>query len=286
MAEITVLSKIFQSLLPPARLIERPASVVKELLENSIDAGASHITVEIKNGGTTYIRITDDGCGIAPDQVPTAFLRHATSKINSKEDLDNILTLGFRGEALASISAVSRVELLTKQKADEYGTSYIIEGGAEVSYEQSGCPDGTTIIIRDIFFNVPARRKFMKRDSAESNAVNSIMQKIILSHPEIAFKLIRDNKTELSSAGDGELYSAVYAVYGRDFSHDMIPVNYSENGISVKGYVVKPLYSKSNRSFQNFFINGRYVKSVTCSASLEEAYQNLVRQVNIRLAFL
>ena len=208
--------------------------------------------------------------------MPTAFLRHATSKINSKEDLDNILTLGFRGEALASISAVSRVELLTKQKADEYGTSYIIEGGAEVSYEQSGCPDGTTIIIRDIFFNVPARRKFMKRDSAESNAVNSIMQKIILSHPEIAFKLIRDNKTELSSAGDGELYSAVYAVYGRDFSHDMIPVNYSENGISVKGYVVKPLYSKSNRSFQNFFINGRYVKSVTCSASLEEAYQNLV----------
>lgn len=276
MAEITVLSKDISELIAAGEVIERPASVVKELLENSIDAGASHITVEIKNGGTTYIRITDDGCGIAPDQVPTAFLRHATSKINSKEDLDNILTLGFRGEALASISAVSRVELLTKQKADEYGTSYIIEGGAEVSYEQSGCPDGTTIIIRDIFFNVPARRKFMKRDSAESNAVNSIMQKIILSHPEIAFKLIRDNKTELSSAGDGELYSAVYAVYGRDFSHDMIPVNYSENGISVKGYVVKPLYSKSNRSFQNFFINGRYVKSVTCSASLEEAYQNLV----------
>lgn len=276
MAEITVLSKDISELIAAGEVIERPASVVKELLENSIDAGASHITVEIKNGGTTYIRITDDGCGIAPDQVPTAFLRHATSKINSKEDLDNILTLGFRGEALASISAVSRVELLTKQKADEYGTSYIIEGGVEVSYEQSGCPDGTTIIIRDIFFNVPVRRKFMKRDSAESNAVNSIMQKIILSHPEIAFKLIRDNKTELSSAGDGELYSAVYAVYGRDFSHDMIPVNYSENGISVKGYVVKPLYSKSNRSFQNFFINGRYVKSVTCSASLEEAYQNLV----------
>ena len=276
MAEITVLSKDISELIAAGEVIERPASVVKELLENSIDAGASHITVEIKNGGTTYIRITDDGCGIASDQVPTAFLRHATSKINSKEDLDNILTLGFRGEALASISAVSRVELLTKQKADEYGTSYIIEGGVEVSYEQSGCPDGTTIIIRDIFFNVPVRRKFMKRDSAESNAVNSIMQKIILSHPEIAFKLIRDNKTELSSAGDGELYSAVYAVYGRDFSHDMIPVNYSENGISVKGYVVKPLYSKSNRSFQNFFINGRYVKSVTCSASLEEAYQNLV----------
>lgn len=276
MAEITVLSKDISELIAAGEVIERPASVVKELLENSIDSGAKHITVEIKNGGTTYIRITDDGCGIAADQVPTAFLRHATSKINSKEDLDNILTLGFRGEALASISAVSRVELLTKQNSEEYGTSYIIEGGTEISCEQSGCPDGTTIIVRDIFFNVPVRRKFMKRDSAESNAVNSIMQKIILSHPEISFKLIRDNKTELSSAGDGELYSAVYAVYGRDFSHDMIPVNYSENGILIKGYIIKPLYSKSNRSFQNFFINGRYVKSVTCSASLEEAYQNLI----------
>lgn len=276
MAEITVLSKDISELIAAGEVIERPASVIKELLENSIDAGAKHITVEIKNGGTTYMRITDDGCGIAPEQVPTAFLRHATSKISSKDDLDNILTLGFRGEALASISAVSRVELLTKQKCDEYGTSYVIEGGNEVSNEQSGCPDGTTIIIRDIFFNVPVRRKFMKRDAAEANAIISIMQKIILSHPEIAFKLIKDNKIEFSSAGDGELYSAVYGVYGRDFAHDMIPVDYSENGITVKGYIIKPLYSKSNRSFQNFFINGRFVKSVTCSASLEEAYQNLI----------
>ncbi|MCI7804115.1 MAG: DNA mismatch repair endonuclease MutL [Oscillospiraceae bacterium] len=276
MAEITVLSKDISELIAAGEVIERPASVIKELLENSIDAGAKHITVEIKNGGTTYMRITDDGCGIAPEQVPTAFLRHATSKISSKDDLDNILTLGFRGEALASISAVSRVELLTKQKGDEYGTSYVIEGGNEVSNEQSGCPDGTTIIIRDIFFNVPVRRKFMKRDAAEANAIISIMQKIILSHPEIAFKLIKDNKIEFSSAGDGELYSAVYGVYGRDFAHDMIPVDYSENGITVKGYIIKPLYSKSNRSFQNFFINGRFVKSLTCSASLEEAYQNLI----------
>lgn len=276
MAEITVLSKDISELIAAGEVIERPASVIKELLENSIDAGAKHITVEIKNGGTTYMRITDDGCGIAPEQVPTAFLRHATSKISSKDDLDNILTLGFRGEALASISAVSRVELLTKQKCDEYGRSYVIEGGNEVSNEQSGCPDGTTIIIRDIFFNVPVRRKFMKRDAAEANAIISIMQKIILSHPEIAFKLIKDNKIEFSSAGDGELYSAVYGVYGRDFAHDMIPVDYSENGITVKGYIIKPLYSKSNRSFQNFFINGRFVKSVTCSASLEEAYQNLI----------
>lgn len=276
MAEINVLSKDISELIAAGEVIERPASVIKELLENAIDAGAKHITVEIKNGGTTYMRITDDGCGIAPEQVPTAFLRHATSKISSKDDLDNILTLGFRGEALASISAVSRVELLTKQRDDEYGTSYVIEGGNEVSNEQSGCPDGTTIIIRDIFFNVPVRRKFMKRDAAEANAIISIMQKIILSHPEIAFKLIKDNKIEFSSAGDGELYSAVYGVYGRDFAHDMIPVDYSENGITVKGYIIKPLYSKSNRSFQNFFINGRFVKSVTCSASLEEAYQNLI----------
>lgn len=276
MAEITVLSKDISELIAAGEVIERPASVIKELVENSIDAGAKHITVEIKNGGTTYMRITDDGCGIAPVQVPVAFLRHATSKIASKDDLDNILTLGFRGEALASVSAVSKVELLTKQSGAEYGTNYVIEGGREILNEQSGCPDGTTIIIRDIFFNVPVRRKFMKRDAAEANAVISIMQKIILSHPEISFKIIKDNRIEISSAGDGELYSAVYSVYGRDFAHDMIPVDYSENGISVKGYIIKPLYSKSNRSFQNFFINGRFVRSITCSVSLEEAYQNLV----------
>ena len=276
MAEINVLSKDISELIAAGEVIERPASVIKELLENAIDAGSKHITVEIKNGGTTYMRITDDGCGIAPDQVATAFLRHATSKITTKDDLENILTLGFRGEALASISAVSRAEVLTKRRGDEYGTNYIIEGGHEVLNEQTGCPDGTTIIIRDIFYNVPVRRKFMKRDSAEANAVISIMQKIVLSHPEIAFKLIKDNKLEFSSAGDGELYSAVYAVYGRDFAHDMIPVDYKENNITVKGFTVKPLSSKSNRSVQNFFINGRYVKSVTCCVSLEEAYKNLM----------
>lgn len=276
MSEITVLGKDISELIAAGEVIERPASVIKELLENSIDAGAEHIAIEIKNGGTTYMRITDDGCGIAPEQAPTAFLRHATSKISSKDDLENILTLGFRGEALASISAVSKVELFTKRKGAEYGVNYVIEGGKEILNEQCGCPDGTTIIIRDIFFNVPVRRKFMKRDAAEANAIISIVHKIILSHPEISFKFIKDNKIEFSSSGDGELYSAVYSVYGRDLVHDMIPVDYSENGISVKGYIIKPLYSKSNRSFQNFFINGRFVKSVTCSASLEEAYQNLI----------
>ncbi len=278
MAQINLLSKDISELIAAGEVIERPASVIKELLENSIDAGAKHVTVEIKNGGTTYMRITDDGCGIASEQVATAFLRHATSKITSKDDLDNILTLGFRGEALASVCAVAKVEVLTKQKDDEYGTNYVIEGGIEKLNETTGCPDGTTIIIRDIFFNVPVRQKFMKRDSAEANAIISIMQKIVLSHPDISFRLIKDNKTMFASAGDGQLLSAVYGIYGRDFAHDLIPVDYSENGISVKGYVIKPLYSKNNRSFQNFFINGRYVKSVTCCAALEEAYKNLVMQ--------
>jgi len=278
MAQINLLSKDISELIAAGEVIERPASVIKELLENSIDAEAKHITVEIKNGGTTYMRITDDGCGIAPEQVATAFLRHATSKITSKDDLDNILTLGFRGEALASVCAVAKVEVLTKQKDDELGTNYIIEGGVEKLNESTGCPDGTTIIIRDIFFNVPVRQKFMKRDSAEANAIASIMQKIVLSHPDISFKLIKDNKIEFASAGDGQLLSAIYGVYGRDFAHDLIPVDYSENGISVKGYVMKPLYSKNNRSFQNFFVNGRYVKSVTCTASVEEAYKNLIMQ--------
>ncbi|MBQ3565917.1 MAG: DNA mismatch repair endonuclease MutL [Oscillospiraceae bacterium] len=278
MAQINLLSKDISELIAAGEVIERPASVIKELLENSIDAGAKHVTVEIKNGGTTYMRITDDGCGIASEQVATAFMRHATSKIASKDDLDNILTLGFRGEALASVCAVAKVEVLTKQKDDEYGTNYVIEGGTEKLNETTGCPDGTTIIIRDIFFNVPVRQKFMKRDSAEANAIISIMQKIVLSHPDISFRLIKDNKTMFASAGDGQLLSAVYGIYGRDFAHDLIPVDYSENGISVKGYVIKPLYSKNNRSFQNFFINGRYVKSVTCCAALEEAYKNLVMQ--------
>ena len=222
------------------------------------------------------MRVTDDGCGMSFDDVPTAFLRHATSKINSKADLDNILTLGFRGEALASVAAVSRVEVLTKQKNDELGTRYNIEGSGETLHERSGCPDGTTIIIRDLFYNVPARQKFMKKDVTEANAVSNILQKITLSHPDIAFKLIRDNRMEFNSSGDGELFSAVYAVYGRDFARDLIPVDYEFEGIKVSGYTVKPLYSKNNRSFQNFFVNGRYVRNKICSASLENAYTNMI----------
>lgn len=276
MPPINVLSKEISELIAAGEVIERPSSVIKELVENSIDSGATHITVEIKNGGTTYMRVTDDGCGMSFDDVPKAFLRHATSKIREKEDLDNILTLGFRGEALASVAAVARVEIMTKQKEELYGTLYTIEGSVEKSHEQSGCPDGTTVIIRDLFYNVPARRKFMKKDVTEANAVSNILQKITMSHPDIAFRFIRDNRTEFNSSGDGELFSAVYAVYGRDFARDLIPVDYEYEGVHVGGYVIKPLYSKNNRAFQNFFVNGRYVRSRLCSAALENAYTNMI----------
>lgn len=276
MPSINLLSQEISELIAAGEVIERPCSVIKELVENSIDSGARHITVEIKNGGTTYMRVTDDGCGMSFDDVPKAFLRHATSKISSKEDLDNILTLGFRGEALASVAAVSRVEVMTKQKDETYGTLYNIEGSVESFHDKGGCPDGTTIIIRELFYNVPARRKFLKKDITESNAVSQILQKITMSHPDIAFKFIRDNRVEFNSSGDGELFSAVYAVYGRDFARDLINVEYEYSGIRVTGFTVKPLYSKNNRSFQNFFVNGRYVRSKLCSAALENAYENMI----------
>ncbi len=276
MAVITVLDKTVSELIAAGEVIERPSSVIKELVENSIDAGARHITVEIKNGGTTFMRIVDDGCGMAAEDVPTAFLRHATSKIMEKADLDTISTLGFRGEALASIAAVARVTVLTKRPQDEFGTKYEIAGADAGIAEEWRCPDGTTLIIKDLFFNVPARRKFMKRDAAEGNAVLQIVQKIAISHPEIAFRFIRDNKMEFHSDGSGTLLAAIHAVYGRDFARDLLPVDYEQDGISVRGFVIKPLYAKNNRSFQNFFVNTRYVRSRACTVALESAYENLL----------
>ncbi|MBP0976777.1 MAG: DNA mismatch repair endonuclease MutL, partial [Oscillospiraceae bacterium] len=276
MPSINVLSREISELIAAGEVIERPSSVIKELIENSIDAGSKHITVEIKHGGTTFIRIADDGCGIAYEDVPKAFLRHATSKIKDADDLNSILTLGFRGEALASVCAVSKTDIMTKQAADELGTHYTIEGSEEKLYEQTGCPDGTTIIIRDLFYNVPARQKFMKKDAVEGNMVAGIVNKIAMSHPEIAFKFIRDNKLEFSTAGDGKMYSAMFAVYGRTFAGDMIPVDYEQDGIHVSGFTVKPLYSKANRSFQNFFVNDRYVKSSVCASAVEEAYKGAI----------
>ena len=277
MSKIAVLSKEISELIAAGEVIERPASVVKEVVENAIDAEAKHITVEIKHGGTTYMRVADDGSGIVSEDVPTAFFRHATSKIHERKDLESIYTLGFRGEALASIAAVSKVTLLTKRREDDYGTHYEIIGGTPTGEpEQGGCPDGTTIIIRDLFFNVPVRQRFMKKDVTEANAVSQIVQKIALSHPEISFQMIRDNRMEFCTDGNGDLYAAIYALFGKEFAHDLIPVQYDDGFLRVSGYVGKPLYSKSNRTFQHFFINGRYIRSRVCSVALESAYQNLI----------
>ncbi|MBD5142880.1 MAG: DNA mismatch repair endonuclease MutL [Ruminococcus sp.] len=276
MSAIMVLDKHVAELIAAGEVIEKPASVIKELVENAIDAGAKRITVEIKNGGTSFMRIVDDGCGMSAEDVPKAFLRHATSKVCKKEDLEQIHTLGFRGEALASVAAVSKVTVMTKRREDDFGSQYEIIGGEGGIVEECGCPDGTTLIIKDLFFNVPARKKFMKRDTTEGNAVSQMIQKIAISHPEIAFKFIRDNKIDFHSDGTGELLTAIYAVYGKDFAGDLIPVCHEQENVSVKGYVIKPLYAKSNRSFQNFFVNTRYVKSRTCSVAIESAYENLL----------
>ncbi len=276
MPKINLLSKDIAELIAAGEVIDRPSSVVKELVENSIDSGATSITVEIKNGGRTYIRISDNGCGISEDDISKAFLRHATSKIKEKDDLDKILTLGFRGEALASVSAVSKVEVLTKLKGEQFGTHYVIEGTEEKLKEQCGCPDGTMIIVRDIFYNVPARQKFLKKDVSEGNAVASVVGKLALSHPEISFKFIRDNKQGIMTPGDNDLYSAIYAVMGRSFAESLIPVDYTYEGIRVSGYTVKPLSASPNRQLQNFFINNRYIKAVICTVSLEEAYRNVI----------
>ena len=276
MGVINVLDKHVAELIAAGEVVERPASVIKELVENAIDAGAKNITVEIKNGGTTFMRVTDDGCGIMREDVKTAFLRHATSKVKLESDLDKISTLGFRGEALASICAVSRLQLITRNKDEETGTNYFIEGGEEKYFDEAGCPVGTTFVIRDLFYNIPARAKFLKKDVSEGNAVSNIIDKTALSHPEIAFTYIRDGKQALRSYGDGKLLSAIYAVFGREFANGLIPVDYQLDSINVKGYVSKPVHSRPNRNMQNFFINGRYVKSRTAMAAIEEAFKGSI----------
>ena len=260
-------------LIAAGEVVERPASVVKELMENAIDAGANAITVEIAHGGMALIRVTDDGCGIAPDQCQTAFLRHATSKISSEYDLEAIGTLGFRGEALAAIAAVSRVELLTNQ-GQGLGTALSLEGGQLVEQEEAGCPKGTTMLVRDLFFNTPARLKFMKKDSAEGAAVFAVVQRLALSHPELSVKFIRDGKQELLTPGDGQLKSAIYAVLGRDLALGFLPVKGSGERMEISGFVSLPTCCRGSRSYQHFFVNGRYIKSRVMMAALEEAYRN------------
>ena len=276
MGVINVLDKHVAELIAAGEVVERPASVIKELVENSIDAGAKNITVEIKNGGTTFMRVTDDGCGILKEDIKVAFLRHATSKVKFENDLDCISTLGFRGEALASICAVSRLQLITRNKNEEIGSSYEIDGGEEVSFDDAGCPIGTTFIIRDLFYNIPARAKFLKKDVSEGNAVSNIIDKTALSHPEIAFTYIKDGKQALKTFGDGKLISSIYSVFGKDFAKGLIPVEYELDAIKIKGYVSKPVNSRPNRNMQNFFINGRYVKTRTAMAAIEEAFKGSI----------
>ncbi|MCD8160405.1 MAG: DNA mismatch repair endonuclease MutL [Clostridiales bacterium] len=273
MPKIQCLDAHIADLIAAGEVVERPASVVKELTENAIDAGAANVTVEIQRGGMSYIRVTDDGCGIAAAEAETAFLRHATSKIRTEYDLEAIGTLGFRGEALAAIAAVSKVELMTKTADEPFGTALLLDGGVVRERSEVGCPDGTTMIVRELFYNTPARLKFIKRDTAEGAAVTAVVQHAAMSHPEVAFRLIREGKQELSTPGDGSLKSAVYAVLGRDVALGFLPCR-SEGDIAVEGFVSRPVCCRGTRGCQHFFVNGRYVKSRTMTAALEEAYQN------------
>ncbi|MBD5133918.1 MAG: DNA mismatch repair endonuclease MutL [Clostridiales bacterium] len=274
MAVIKQLAPHVADLIAAGEVVERPASVVKELMENAIDAGANAVTVEIAHGGMSLIRVTDDGCGIPADQAATAFLRHATSKIATEYDLEAIGTLGFRGEALAAISAVSRVELLTRTDDEALGTSLTVEAGVVTGQEEAGCPKGTVMTVRELFFNTPARLKFMKKDSAEGAAVFAVVQRVALSHPELSVKFIRDGKQELLTPGDGQLKSAVYAVMGRDIALGFLPVKGSGEGMDAEGFASLPTCCRGSRSYQHFFVNGRYVKSRVMMAAVEEAYKN------------
>ena len=274
MGKINVLDKFTAEKIAAGEVVERPASVIKELVENAIDAGATTVTVEIRDGGTTYMRVSDNGSGMDKDDARTAFLRHATSKIKTDLDLESISTLGFRGEALCSIAAVSRTELFTKQRSDLEGTHVVVEGGEEVLFEGAGCPDGTTIVVKNLFFNTPARMKFLKKDSTEASAVTDVCNKQALSHPNVSIRLIRDGKEVLFSPGDNLLKNAVHAVYGKDIASFTVETDYTKNNIRVFGLAGKNNLSRPNRLMQIFFINGRYVVNKTLLTAISEAYKN------------
>ena len=272
MGKINVLSFAVANLIAAGEVVDRPASVIKELTENAIDAGADRITVEIQNGGVTFMRVSDNGCGIERDDLPMAVRRHATSKIKNETDLASIMTLGFRGEALAAIAAVSDLRIISRTESAESGAKVEVSGGAMLGVSDQPCSKGTTVIVENLFANVPARRKFLKKDITEAMAVTAVVEKIALSHPEIAFRLIIDGNIKLDTVGDGKLISAIYSVFGRDFSRALIEVGDTNEGISVKGYIGRPDNCKVNRNYQNFFINGRYVKCRTAQAALEQAF--------------
>lgn len=278
MSKIQVLDQITIDKIAAGEVIERPASVVKELVENSIDAGASSVTVDIKEGGISSIRIADNGCGIPKDEVRPAFLRHSTSKIRSVDDLLHIRSLGFRGEALSSIAAVARVELLTKTKEDAFGTRYRIAGGAEESLEDDSAPDGTTFFIRQLFYNVPARRKFLKTAMTEAGHVGDLMTRLALSHPEISFHFINNGQSKIHTSGNGNLKDVIYHVYGREIAANLLPANYDKNGVRITGFLGAPLISRGNRNFENYFINYRYIKNNIVYKAIEDAYKDFTMQ--------
>lgn len=278
MANIQVLDQITIDKIAAGEVIERPASIVKELVENAVDAGATAVTVEIKEGGISFIRITDNGCGIPKAEVPVAFLRHSTSKIRSVEDLTTVASLGFRGEALSSIAAIAQVELITKQKDSLLGTRYQIEGGAEKSLEDTGSRDGSTFLIRNIFYNTPARRKFLKTAMTEAGHVNELMIRLALSHPEISFEFINNGQTKLHTSGNGRLKDAIYHVFGREIAMNLLEVDSEMDGIKVTGFIGKPLISRGNRNYENYYINGRYVKSNIIAKAIEDGYKDFIMQ--------
>jgi DNA mismatch repair protein MutL len=276
MNRIVQLDKSVAEKIAAGEVVERPASAVKELLENAIDAGATAVTLEIQNGGVAFIRLTDNGGGILREDMPLAFARHATSKVRSAQDLDSIATLGFRGEALASISAVSHVEMLTRTANEVCGSRIEVDGGTIGVPQDAGCPQGTTVIVRELFYNTPARMKFLKKDVSEGNAVATVAERIALSHPEVSVKFIRDGRVQLHTPGDNKLISAIYGVFGRSFASSLIPADYELSGVKVGGYVSKPVDSRGSRSMQIFYINGRLVRSKTAVAAIEEAYKGSV----------
>lgn len=278
MPNIAILNQETIDKIAAGEVVERPCSVVKELVENAIDAGSTAITVEIKEGGISFIRITDNGCGIERDQVAVAFYRHSTSKIRSAEDLLTVKSLGFRGEALSSISAVARVELITKTYDELTGTRYVIEGSKELSNEEIGAPDGTTFIVKDLFYNVPARRKFLKTAQTEGGYISDMVEKLALSHPDISFKFINNNQTKLHTSGNGNRKDIIYHIFGREISSSLLEVKHECEYFKVEGFIGKPVITRGNRNYENYFINGRYVKSNILSRAIEEAYKNFLMQ--------
>ena len=278
MPQIQVLDQITIDKIAAGEVIERPASIVKELVENSIDAKAASVTVEIQDGGISLIRVTDNGSGIEREDIRNAFLRHSTSKIRKVEDLAHIASLGFRGEALSSISAVTRTELITKTKEDTFGTRYVIEGGVEQSLEDAGAPDGTTFLVRQLFYNVPARRKFLKTPMTEVGHVQDLLMRLALSHPEVAFTFINNGQTKMRTSGNGKLKDVIYSIYGREAAANLIELDYSMDGLVMKGYLGKPVITRGNRNFENYFVNGRYVKNAMLSKAIEDAYKDFLMQ--------